>query len=564
MHGARASQKGLDLTLRVAPEVPDSLVGDAVRLRQILTNLIGNAIKFTDVGSVHVTARLVPLESSPGQPAGAVRLHFCVQDTGIGISEENQRTIFLPFEQADRSITRQYGGTGLGLSICSQLVAQMKGHIWVESEVGRGSRFHFTAEFELGRASGPQQVPEGLSQLLDKRVLIADDSFNNREILCELLQSWGLRTTSVSTAQMALEEIKRAASAGQPYRLALLDATLSNSILAGEIGDELAAEGNLIMMFPSVDCAAQAARYHEAGVVSYVTKPVSRAELLETIIAVTHSPTESDLSRILGTERSRGRRLRVLLAEDNPVNRDLAAALLVRLGHEVEFATDGLAAVEAVERSNFDLVLMDLQMPKLDGIRASQEIRRQEKARVKAGAEMARGLPIVALTAHARREDREACEAAGMNGYITKPIRRQTLQTVLDQLFSPELDSKRSSTARIEAVFDAKKLMREANGDLALIRRLAALYFEQAPTLRETMDSAWRAGQMDQLFSAAHTLEGSLRQFVAVAAAERASRVAEAARGGGADVLPLIAELNTALDQFEPALRGFLATLGPS
>ena len=559
--GVRACQKNLELTLHIAPDVPDLLTGDLVRLRQILINLVGNAIKFTEHGEVKVDVRLANSDNTMAGAALCV-LEFCISDTGIGISANKQQEIFQAFKQADSSITREYGGTGLGLSISARLAQMMSGRIWVESEVGRGSSFHFTAALGISTKSANIETSPGIQHLADLSILVVDDNATNRQIVTEMLHNWQMRPFAVSNAESALAELTRASAQGQPYHLVVLDALMPGQdgfTLAGHIRQRAELQGTLIMMLSSADCAEDAARCRELGIATYLTKPISQSELFDAV-ATTVIPHQSAITSPVLTQQliSTTRHLRVLLAEDNPVNRELAVAVLTGLGHQVEVATNGHAVLTALDKTTFDVVLMDLQMPGMDGLQASREIRRREESQVAFSPASIR-LPIIALTAHAMTGDREACLAAGMDDYVAKPIRRRELVGALDRIFPPDVEVKTKPPLESEPPFDSAKILSELDGNTALLHRLAKVYFEHTPALVQTIQTSVASGQSKDLEQAAHTLKGSLIQFVANPAIKAAARLEEAARTGDASVLTLAVELTRELARFDAALRNFLA-----
>ena len=423
----RAHEKGLELLCEVAPDVPEIMWGDSSRLRQILVNLVGNAIKFANQGEV---ALKVTSESQEGEE---LLLHFLVADTGIGIPKEKQESIFEPFTQADASTTRKYGGTGLGLTISSRLVGMMGGKMWVESEVGRGSAFHFTARLGLAHVkTGETEASTPPENLRGVKVLVVDDNRTNRTILDAMLKRWEMKVASVEGAQEALEQLCAAREAGEPYGLVVTDMhmpKMDGFALVEQIRQRPELSTATIMMLTSAGHRGDAARCHELGVSAYLLKPIRQAELREAIV------------RVLGTKEQNGATplitrysvqdapepsvsLRVLLAEDNLVNQRLAKRLLEKRGHTVLVAGNGQEALAAVESETFDVILMDVQMPEMDGLETTVAIRELEKG-------SGNHLPIVALTAHAMKGDREKCLAAGMDGYLTKPIRSQELDELL-------------------------------------------------------------------------------------------------------------------------------------
>jgi two-component system, sensor histidine kinase and response regulator len=431
----RAYSKGLELACRIAPDVPDAVVGDPERLRQILINLVGNAIKFTERGEV-----VVEVENAQGEeaaagatPNGTVHLHFSVRDTGIGIPAEKQRAIFDPFTQADSSTTRQYGGTGLGLAISSQLVALMGGRLWVDSRAGEGSTFHFLVRFGHGRDQGAAMPPPELIPWRDVPALIVDDNATNRRILTETLRHWHLRPTAVGNGQAALAALAQAQRAGESYGLMLVDAQMPDMdglALVERLGHLACVSGATIVMLPPARQQGDIARCQALGVAACLTKPVPQSSLLEAIRTALgrHRPAAEHRAGPAGTLAGTDQpSLHILLAEDNAVNQKLAVRLLEKRGHTLVVASTGKEALAAWKHERFDLILMDVQMPEMDGFEVTAAIRQAERL---TGAH----IPIVAMTAHAMSGDRQRCLEAGMDGYISKPIQPQTVFEVIDAL----------------------------------------------------------------------------------------------------------------------------------
>jgi len=439
----RADEKGLELLCEVAPEVPEIVCGDSTRLRQVVTNLVSNAIKFTNEGEVAVK---VHTESRDG--ANCV-LHFTVIDTGIGIAKEKHELIFAPFSQADSSTTRKYGGTGLGLTISTRLVEMMGGKIWVESEEGRGSQFHFTArlgatataENKVGTVA-PAEILRGV------KVLVVDDNRTNRRILEGMLGRWEMRTTAVEGGKEALEQLSAARDAKEPYGLILTDMhmpKMDGFTLVENIRHRPELATATIMMLTSAGHRGDAARCLELGVSAYLLKPIRQSELREAIARVLGArKQEGEIPLVtrfsLHDARDPSAYLHVLLAEDNAVNQRLAVRLLEKRGHSVAVACNGREALIALEKEKFDLIFMDVQMPEMDGLEATAAIREKEKS-------TGLHLPIIALTAHAMKGDREQCLTAGMDGYLTKPIRPQELDEILEGYLA-----RRSGPAKTEEI----------------------------------------------------------------------------------------------------------------
>jgi signal transduction histidine kinase/DNA-binding response OmpR family regulator len=423
----RADEKGLELLCEVAPEVPEVVRGDSGRLRQIIINLVGNAIKFTDKGEV---ALKVQVEETYERDRA---LQFTVADTGVGISREKLQLIFEPFSQADTSTTRRYGGTGLGLTISTRLVEMMGGRLWVESELGHGSQFHFTARLGIADSKvievGAIAPPEILRAV---KVLLVDDNRTNRRILEGMLGRWEMKSSSVQDGEEALAKLSEAQDAGEPFALILMDMhmpKMDGFELIEKIRHSPHPSTATIMMLTSAGHRGDAARCQELGVAAYLLKPIRQSELREAIARVLGAREQKGAIPLitrysLHDAREPAASLHILLAEDNAVNQLLASRLLEKRGHSVVVAGNGREALEVLEKERFDLVFMDVQMPIMDGLEATAAIRKRERA-------SGDHLPVVALTAHAMKGDREKCLAGGMDGYLTKPIRPQELDEVL-------------------------------------------------------------------------------------------------------------------------------------
>jgi signal transduction histidine kinase/DNA-binding response OmpR family regulator len=420
----RAHQKGLELAYDVQPDVSDALVGDPGRLRQVIVNLVGNAIKFTEKGEVILT---VQTESRTREN---IQLHFTVSDTGIGIPAEKQAAIFEAFTQADGSMSRTYGGTGLGLTISSRLVGLMHGRIWVESKLNKGSHLHFTADFKLQKGPMRTIVPRNPASLRDMRVLVVDDNATNRQILLKMLASWHTKPMAVESGAKAMIALKEVQGSERNFPLIILDAQMPEMdgfAVAESIQRSPEGRAATIMMLSSAGQPGDAKRCRELGIASYLTKPVQQAELLEAILTALGASPVRNSSPALVTRyslRENSHHLRILLVEDNAVNRVLAVRLMEKYGHKVTVAGNGKEALAALERSSFDAVLMDVQMPEMDGFEATAAIREKEKT-------SGNHLPIIAMTAHAMVGDRKRCLEAGMDDDIAKPIRPEELTELL-------------------------------------------------------------------------------------------------------------------------------------
>ncbi|HEV3279770.1 MAG TPA: response regulator [Terriglobia bacterium] len=542
-----AHEKGLELICDIAPGVPEAVRGDPTRLRQVVTNLLGNAVKFTERGEVALNVEALSRDEE------GVRLHFTVRDTGIGIPKDKLSAIFAPFTQADSSMTRKYGGTGLGLSICAHLVEMMQGKIWVESEPGQGSRFQFTARFGVGEKAATATARDR-SGLREVRVLVVDDNDTNRRLLDEVLGRWGMRPTSVESGARALAALSHAAEAGEGFRLVLTDAhmpLMDGFTLAERIRHDPALAEATIMMLTSNGQKGDAARCRELGVAAYLVKPIRQTELREAIgSALKLAPGQDEpwqpVARPAQDEARRG--ARILVAEDNPVNQAFVVRVLEKRGHRVVVAANGREALAALEKESFDLVLMDGQMPEMDGFEATAAIRDAEK---QTGAH----IPIVALTASALRGDRERFLQAGMDRYLAKPIRGQDLLEVIETLRIEDSAAARrvnnDSTMRPEF---AEALAR-VDGDVAVLGEIAALFIADYPLQMSAIHEAITRSDAEALMSSAHALKGSVANFVKGPAFEAARRLEMMGRQGdlsGAD--DAWASLLGAFEQLQPGL----------
>ena len=418
----RAHQKGLELAYQVDAAVPRFLLGDAHRIKQVLINLLSNAVKFTEKGEVILRV------AEESRTQDEVRLRFSVSDTGIGIAAEKQRLIFEAFSQGDASTTRKYGGTGLGLTISSRIVELMGGKIWVVSMQGEGATFYFTAKLPIAaRPAEPTETAQ--PDLTGIRVLVVDDNASSRAILEEALKTWGLVVHAAGSGSEALRLLQQAAMGENPYHLLLADGCMPGMgglSLAMEMRQSLAVPVATVMMLTAVDYYASVRRCREMGIAAYLLKPVKLSELL-TAVRQALSPVVAEVQQQPKDEKLSSRQFRILLAEDNPVNQRLAVRMLEKMGHLVAVAQTGKEALDALRTGKFDLVLMDLQMPEMDGFAATREIRKAEQG----GQDH---LPVIAMTAHAMKGDREECLAAGMDDYLAKPINSEDLRHVIERV----------------------------------------------------------------------------------------------------------------------------------
>jgi signal transduction histidine kinase/DNA-binding response OmpR family regulator len=502
----RASSKGLELTYRVAPEVPDGLLGDAGRLRQVLVNLVGNAIKFTESGEVSVSVDpWNEEEGGAGGDAGPL-LHFAVRDTGIGIASEQHVAIFDAFTQADTSMARRFGGTGLGLTISAKLVSMMGGRIWVKSRVGEGSTFHFTAR--LGRQEGGRPAP----RLRGAKILVVDDHATNRKILEEMLLSWGLTPTCVDSGPAALEELGR-----HPYPVVLLDAMMPGMdgvAVAERIRAMPHGRDAVLVMLSSAGAPEDGARLERSGIDRCLTKPVRPSDLLQAVAEGLGDRDEEPSPEPLPVAE---RRRRILVVDDGELNREVARHLLEQRGHEVTLVKSGREALDALARGSFDVVLMDVQMPEMDGVETTRLIRER-------GLEV----PVVAVTAHAMKGDRERFLAAGMDGYVSKPVRPREMYAAVEGM-GPGEGGARAPRQQARLVIDWDGALERAGGSAKIRARLAEVFLKEAPALVQAIRDAKDA---ESLRRHAHTIKSSLDLFGAAAARETAFRLEELGREG--------------------------------
>jgi two-component system sensor histidine kinase/response regulator len=520
MLASRAQEKGLELACHIAPEAPIVVAGDSGRLRQVLINLVGNAIKFTEHGEVIVDVAL-------GNIGDDVALQFTVTDTGIGIAPDNQGRIFGAFVQADPSTTRRYGGTGLGLAIAGQLVELMGGRIWIESELGKGSRFHFVAHFGISHESAGQKAIPASADLLDLPVLIVDDNATNRRILAEMLTGWRMKPISVDTARAALVALREAAENGAPYQLVLSDALMPEMdgfALARAIKDDPRISVVKLIMLTSAGHAQARGRAQETGFDACLSKPVKQSDLLDAILTVfgpSSDAAPSTVAREPAPAHERSRPLHILVAEDNLTNQKLVVTLLEQRNHIVVVAPNGRDAVRHSAEQSFDIILMDVQMPEMSGLDATAVIRERERV-------TGTHVPIVAMTAHAMTGDRERCLAAGMDAYVSKPLRSNELLATIDSLVAS--DSYTAASAAAGAEPDVDTLLSNFDGNGKILREVIEVFLDESPNLMAVIQQAAEKRDAASVASSAHTLKGSIGLFVHDGAYEAAQRLERAAK----------------------------------
>jgi PAS domain S-box-containing protein len=556
----RAHKQGLELACRIPPETPDNLIGDPNRLRQILVNLLSNAVKFTEKGEVLLR---VAVEEQSEEKA---LLDFEVLDTGIGIPPDKLDSIFAPFVQVDGSLTRRRDGTGLGLAISRRLIEIMGGELRAESQLGRGSRFHFKARFGISKNLPPltASLPADPSRLRGLSVLIVDDNATNRFILEEMLGSWRMRTTAAANGRAALELLRQAAAIGEPYSLALVDGhmpEMDGYTLTEQIRSDAQLRDCAIVMLTSGSFPGGSAKQRELGLAACLAKPVRQLDLLRTLTRVLGGATGAVADGAIAEPvRVPKRQLRILLAEDNPINQNLTVRLLNKQGHDVVVAADGKDALAAVARQPFDLILMDLQMPEMDGLEATGVIRSQESARGGYGPGGS-SIPIVAMTAFAMTGDRDKCMQAGMDDYVTKPVRAQELYAAIDRI--AERIATQSPTANPDTTdaIDWSAALEYVAGDEQMLRDLVRIFLAEAPRWLLELRQAIAANQMTDVKRTAHNLKGSVRLFGSKSAFDSAFLLEQMSRSGNlSEAAGALAALEQTIERILPMLRQFAET----
>jgi len=537
--GERTHSKGLELMCHIRPDVPSMICGDPLRLRQIIINLIGNAIKFTEAGEIVVR---VEKTSTEGDIAC---LHFSVSDTGIGIPEQKLDSIFEAFEQADGSTTRQYGGTGLGLPISAQLVEMMGGRIWVESKTGEGSTFHFTAKCPIRQALSPQNASsQAAGSLMDMKVLVADRNDTHRHILCDMLSNWDLTPDEAVGPSQVLEKMQKQADEGDPYPLVVVDVGVRGS--SGiKLIRAIRAES---FQQPAIIVLASAAQWKATGpddkklVDDFLMKPINQSVLLDSIVNVIKPVPEKKMEKATAKVEYTGTKCRLLLAEDNPINQKLARAVLEKMGHSITIVGDGQKALDALadDENGFDLILMDIQMPEMGGMEATAHIRKQEET-------TGQHIPIVAMTANAMAGDKEGCLAGGMDGYVSKPINRDLLaaeiQRMIDQFGTAQAKGAASQAvcddSVVEAgpaspkpgdIFDRADALDRLDGDEEILQELLGMVADQCDEMMDMVHQAIEARDCTLLATAAHTIKGAMANVSANGSRAAALKLEEAAK----------------------------------
>ena len=513
----RADQKGLELAYQVAPEVPQFVIGDPGRLRQVLVNLVANSIKFTHEGEIVVRV------SCALRSERDLELQFSVSDTGIGIPPDKHSLIFEAFAQVDSSTTRNYGGSGLGLAISSQLVELMGGRIWLNSVVGKGSTFYFTVRLTPAANLRPP-APQNLeTELLEVPVLLVDDNATNLRILQEVLSGWGMHVVTARNGMEAVDCMKTAEQGGQAFRLAIVDSHMPGMDgfdLAKKIKEDPRLSRSLIMMLTSGGQCGDAARCRNLGIAAYLMKPVHKSELLSAVVAVLGEGikdsgprliTRHDLPRL-------PRKLNLLIVEDNPVNQVVIQRMLEKMAHGTEIAANGKIAVALATTGKFDAVLMDVQMPEMDGLTATKKIREYEK---NSGVR----IPIIAMTAHAMKGDKERCLDSGMDAYVAKPVSRKDVEEALQIFFpqtAPSAETNVAPTPVPKTIWDRAKTLERLEGDENLLREVIHIFLEETPNLLAELHRGLADRNSEAVERTAHSLKGELGYLGLTTASERA------------------------------------------
>jgi PAS domain S-box-containing protein len=561
----RAAEKRIELACDINARTPTVLLGDPGRFRQVLLNILGNAVKFTDKGEVVVRVR--PDEGASDDERAV--LVVSVSDTGIGIPAEKRDHVFQAFTQADSSTTRRFGGTGLGLAISQRLVELMGGRIWVESNVGVGSTFHFTAVFD--RPSAEASVPVARERepkaLVGLRVLVVDDNATNLRILREMLESWQMQPVVAADAAAGLRELEDATAAGRPYDVVVTDAQMPDMdgfMFARRIKQDRRLHGIPVVMLTSMGRPDDSGKSRAAGVHTYLTKPVKHSDLLDAFTAIFGGLARQSPAPPAAVEETPGPRkpLRVLIAEDNAVNRKLVTTLLRKRRHLVKAVENGRAALDAVSTGGWDVVLMDLQMPEMGGLEATRSIRAAERT-------TGRHVPIVALTAHAMPGDRDRCLDAGMDDYLAKPIDVPLLIAVVERLGRQARGAAANTVPGPGAaapgdgpLLDEAAALTYAGGDRRLLRQVVGLFRSDATVRVRAMGRAIRARDAEALRVAAHTLKGAAGAVGAGSSRALASSLEQMGRAGELQgAAPALEELRQVLGELDAAFfRAGLAT----
>lgn len=541
----RAQAKGLELACHIPPHVPDSVEGDPGRLRQVVINLVGNAMKFTDRGEIVLK---VGLDQANDQE---ITLHFTVMDTGIGIPEDKQKIIFESFQQADNSMSRRYGGTGLGLAISAQLVKMMGGEVWVESPCeamrteggGPGSAFHFKARFKPGKTGGRRLTLVRDVNIRNLGVLVVEDNGTHRHILHEMCEGWGMKPESVANGAQALAKVDEKLRSKSAFDFCIIDSSMDEMdgfTLVEELRKRPGCEEMKVIMMISAVLHEESARCHELGVAAYIKKPIAQSRLLDTILNVLANPDGSPKNVTTVVQpRSPKPSLRILVVEDNPVNQLVAKRLLERQGFKPVIAEDGFKALNHYADKEFDLVLMDIQLPEMDGYEVTRRIREMQK-------KIGRRIPIVAMTANAMKGDREKCLEAGMDDYVSKPVQPQKLFQVIEIVCGEAAGENKTEGFHLPApgaeplpagspvlppdkILDRTEGLSHMGGDESLYQEIIKIFLEDAPGQIEKIRQGLEQGKAEIVECEAHALKGSAANIGALSLSKTALEIETAA-----------------------------------
>ncbi|TWT76102.1 Signal transduction histidine-protein kinase BarA [Posidoniimonas polymericola] len=560
--GTAAHAKGLELVCHVAPDVPTAVIGDPMRLRQVLTNLLGNSIKFTAAGEVVVDVSPVSIEKK------RCKLQFSVKDSGIGISDKDQERIFKPFTQVDGATTRRYSGTGLGLTITQHLIDCFGSQLELESQPGVGSRFTFCLTLPL--ASKPEDtVSRATEKLRGMTVLVVDDNQASRDTLTEQFAAWGMRPAIASSGREAMRLVEKSLDKNSPFDLAVVDALmpgLDGFTVASKIEGDERISTKPIIMASTTDRLEFSRRCAEAGAAAYIQKPISQSQLLSAVVQASGVASLDGPPRKALFDAPTCEKLRVLLVEDTPANRKVAQRVLSKRGHEIEVAVNGREALDLFRKEEFDVVLMDVQMPIMDGYQATEAIREIERSGGRVPT------PIIAMTAHSMSGDREKCLRAGMDNYLSKPLDLPKLIRMVESVSENGIKNHAAKPQHVEAskaaaepespmaapAADLDTALKRLRGDRGLLLDMMGFFEQDAPTLLAAVDKNLESGQLAEVERGAHSLKGLASTFDAVAAVSSARDVEQAAHDGRADALPpLVKSLHAEVANLLAFLRDY-------
>jgi len=547
--GIRAQQKGLEFITLIGPNIPSVVRGDPVRIRQILLNLTSNSLKFTHEGEISVSV------SADEETAESAKLRFQVKDTGIGIPPDKMKIIFQSFTQADSSTTRKYGGTGLGLSICKRLVELMGGEIGVSSEEGEGSEFTFSLTLEKPYDASVQTSVRSLENI---RILAVDDNSTNRRLITLLLESWRSRFTVVSSGKQALTELRNASRDGDPFKIAILDMQMPE-MDGEELGGRIQADRSItdleLVMMSSAGTRGDSERLLEKGFKAYLTKPVKQSHLFDCLVNLCGHDPASSLAPAARPEVQPQTEadLKLLIAEDNEINELVAVRILERLGYRADTVHNGLEAVERMKQERYDIILMDCQMPVMDGYEATRQIRAKETGTLNPD------IAIIAMTANALAGDRAKCIATGMDDYLPKPVTQESVSEILSIWTSKILEQKNSKEDMVVDFFDRSKLMDSFGNDIAVIREMTKLFFAASRNNMTSLSAAVASRNIPRVKITSHVLKGSAESMGAHTLAEAYERIERLCSGSDLDNADILLKI---IDIEYSRLEDYLSTIG--